>query len=206
MNANVSDILFQPLLALSVGWFDPIFIMVLAFGFWRGRHNGASDEWFHVLKWFMICVTAAMVSGPVGGLMAKWAGRSQYASTVLGYFIGGGFAFIAFACMEGFGVDKMVEPDFFGKAQPHAGAGLGVIKFMLILMIPLALIYGRRFGDKPTSFHGRMKAGIFDNSLSGALVAKAGGWLMFKPVSNSKPSKGRSIGAKKNRQMNEASK
>lgn len=195
----------QPMLALSIGWFDPIFLLLLGFGFWRGRHNGASNEWFHVIKWFVICAAAAGLSGPLGGLMAKWAGRSPYASHVLGYFIGGGLAFIAFAALDGFGVGQMIEPDFFGKGETHVGGGLGLVKFLLILMIPLAIIHGRQFGDNPTTVHGKIRVAVFDASLSGGLVGKAGGWLMIGPVSNTGSGKGGSVGAKKNREMDKAS-
>lgn len=64
------------------------------------------------------------------------------------------------------------------------GGGLGLAKFILILMIPLAIIHGRRFGDNPTTFHGQMRAAVFDDSLSGALIGKAGSWLMITPVSH----------------------
>lgn len=194
-----------PMLALSVGWFDPVFLLVLGFGFWRGRHNGASNEWFHALKWFVMCAAAAGMSGPLGGLMAKWAGRSPYASHVLGYFLGGGLAFIAFAAMDGFGVGQMIEPDFFGKGETHLGGALGAVKYLLILLIPLAIIHGRRFGDNPTSLHGKTREAIFERSLSGALVAKAGGWLLIRPVAHTAGGKGGSVGAKKNREMDKAS-
>jgi hypothetical protein len=200
-----SDSLISPVLAASVGWFDPVFLIVLGFGFWRGRHNGASNEWFHVVKWLVICAAAAGLSGPLGGLMAKWAGRSPYASHVLGYFIGGGLAFIAFAALDGFGVGAIIEPDFFGKGEPHVGGGLGLTKFLLILLIPLAIIHGRRFGEKPTTIHGKTSKVIFVDSFSGALLTKAGGWLLIKPVSNAAAGRSQSVGAKKNREMEKAS-
>jgi len=193
------------LLAVAVGWLDPIFLIVLGFGFWRGRHNGASNEWFHLLKWFVICWAAAGMSGPLGGLMAKWAGRSPYAANVFGYALGGGLVFIAFAGMEGFQVNTLLEPDLFGKSEPHLGGMFGLIKFMLILMVPLAIVHGRSFGKNPDSFHGKMKEGIFENSLGGYAVSKAGGWLLIKPVGHRGGTKSNSVGARKNREMDKAS-
>lgn len=194
------------LLAVSIGWFDPIFVIVLALGFWRGRHNGASNEWFHLLKWFVICWAAAGMSGPIGGLMAKWAGRSPYAANVLGYALGGGLVFIAFAALEGFNVNTIIEPDLFGKSEPHLGGTFSLLKFLLILMVPLAIIHGRQFGKNPDSVHGKVKVAIFEDSLSGYGVSKVGGWLLINEVGHHGGTKSNSIGARKNREMNNASK
>lgn len=194
-----------PLLAVSVGWFDPIFLLLLGFGYWRGMHNGASNENFHVVKWFFICLAAAGLSGPLGHFMAKWIGRSPYAGAVFGYAIGGGVAFIVFAMLEGFNVNTILGPEVFGKGETHVGGGLGLVKWLLILMVPLALIHGRRFGPNPTTLHGKLRAAIFDNSLGGYAVAKAGGFLLIEPVGHTGGARKNAVTNRKNNEMNKAS-
>lgn len=194
-----------PLLAISVGWFDPILLGILGFGYWRGMHTGASNENFHVVKWFVICLAAAGLSGPLGHFMAKWVGRSPYAGAVFGYAIGGGVAFIVFAALEGFNVNSILGPEFFGKGETHVGGGLGLVKFLLILMVPLALLHGRRFGDNPTTLHGKLRAAVFDHSLSGATIGKAGAFLLIKPVGHTGGAKRNAVTNRKNQEMNKAS-
>jgi len=194
-----------PLLAVSVGWFDPVFLALLGFGYWRGMHNGASNENFHVVKWFFICLAAAGLSGPLGHFLAKWVGRSPYAGAVLGYAIGGGVTFIVFAALEGFNVNSILGPEFFGKGETHVGGGLGLMKALLILMVPLALLHGRHFGPNPTTLHGRMRAAVFDHSLSGAALMKTGGLLLIKPVGHTGGARKNAVTNRKNQEMNKAS-
>lgn len=202
----LSPLVATPTLAVSVGWFDPLCLALLGFGYWRGMHNGASNENFHVVKWFFIGLAAAGLSGPLGHFMAKWVGRSPYAGAVFGYAIGGGVTFIVFAALEGFNVNSILGPEFFGKGETHVGGGLGLVKVLLILMIPLALLHGRRFGPNPTTFHGKLRAAVFENSLCGAAVGKVGGLLLIKPVGHTGGSKKNAVTNRKNQELEKASK
>lgn len=194
-----------PMFALSIGWFDPVFLLILGFGYWRGMHSGASNENFHVVKWFFIAIAAAGLSGPLGHFMSKWVGRSPYAGAVFGYVIGGGVAFIVFAMFEGFNVNTILGPEFFGKGETHVGGGLGLVKWMLILMVPLALLHGRQFGGNPTTFTGRLRASVFENSMAGQAISKAGGLFMIKPVGHTRGSSKNAVTNRKNNEMNKAS-
>jgi hypothetical protein len=79
------------------------------------------------------------------------------------------------------------------------------MKFLLILMVPLALVYGRQFGANPTTFHGKLRAAVFENSLCGFALSKAGGFLLISPVSHSGGAKKNAVANRKNQQMNKAS-
>ena len=194
-----------PLLAVSVGWFDPVFLLILGFGYWRGMHNGASNENFHVVKWLVIGLAAAGLSGPLGHFMSKWIGRSPYAGAVFGYAVGGGVAFIVFAMLEGFNVNTILGPEVFGKGETHVGGALGLVKLTLILILPLASLHGRQFGPNPNTLSGNLRASVFERSLAGYAISHAGAWFMIKPVGHTGGTRKNAVTKRKNSEMNKAS-
>lgn len=196
-----------PVLALSVGWFDLVFLAALGLGFFLGRQRGASNEYYPLAQWFAVCVAGAILSGPLGGLMHKWLGLSQYTSQIFGYFVGGGMIFIVFVIMGVLKVNEILDGDFFGKGEPHMGGVFGSLKFLVLLTIPLAIIHGRLFSESQinNTTHGKIYASIFQQSLTGSAIGNFGSFMLIKPAAHTAATKNNSVGAKKNRQMDAVS-
>lgn len=207
MNSIPSLVQPMPMLAITVGWFDLLFVVVLALGFWVGRKRGASNEHFPLLKWIAMCVAGAFLSGPLGGLMHKWLGLSQYSSQIFGYAIGFGMIFIAFTVLGALNVNQILDGDFFGKGEPHVGGLMGSLKLVAILMVPLAMIHGRLMTENQmnNTLHGKLYAGVFQQSLSGTAIGKVGGFMLIKPAEHTAATRDRSVGAQKDREMEAAS-
>ena len=197
----------MPLLAVSVGWFDIIFVGMLVLGFWLGRRAGASNEHFPLIKWFACCAAGAFLSGPLGRLMFKWLGLSQFTSQIFGYAIGAGMIFIVFVILATLNVNQILDGDFFGKGEPHVGGVLGSLKLVIILTIPLAILHGRLFSEEQinNTMHGKAYASVFQQSLSGAAISKVGGFMLIKPAAHTAATRDRSVAAQKERQMDAAS-
>ena len=202
-----SSLHFTPLLAITIGWFDLVFLLTLGAGFWFGRHRGASNEYYPLVQWFAVCVAGAFLSGPLGSLMHKWLGLSQYTSQIFGYFVGGGMIFIVFIIMNVLKVNEILDGDFFGKGETHVGGVFGSLKFLMLLMIPLAIVHGRKFSEAQINgtAHGKVYAGIFQQSMTGSAIANFGSFMLIKPAAHTQATKANSVGAKKNRQMDAAS-
>ena len=102
---------------------------------------------------------------------------------------------------------QSLDGDFFGKGEPHLGGVFGSIKLVLILMIPLAMLHGRLFNEQEinNSLHGKAYAGVFQQSMSGAAIAKVGGFMLIKPAAHSEATRERSVAAQKERAMDAAS-
>jgi hypothetical protein len=193
--------------ALTFGWFDIVIPILLGLGFWRGRHNGASNEHIPVIQWFLMCLAGAILSGPLGGLMYKWLGLSQFSSQIFGYLLGASAVFIVFVVLNSFDISQVLDGNFFGKGEPHVGGVLGMVKFILILMVPLAIIHGRKFNEAQinNTLHGKLYASVFQQSLSGSAISKVGSFLLIDPAAHTAATKARSIGAQKNKAMDAAS-
>jgi hypothetical protein len=54
--------------AFAFNWFDVALVLVLAFGFWRGRKRGMTKELLPTLQWLPSCwaPVSAMFSWPTG--------------------------------------------------------------------------------------------------------------------------------------------
>lgn len=206
-DSMLSSFPMTPILALTVGWFDLVFVLALGAGFWLGRHRGASNEYYPLAQWFAVCIAGAILSGPLGGLMNKWLGLSQYTSQVFGYFVGGSMILIVFVMMNVLKVNEILDGDFFGKGEAHVGGVFGSLKFVVFLMIPLAIIHGRKFTESQinSSTHGKIYASVFQQSMTGSAIGNFGGFMLIKPAAHTKATKANSVGAKKNRQMDAAS-
>ena len=206
MNAEpVTGLLPSPMLALTVGWFDPVFLLIMALGFWRGRIKGASHEHFALGQWLLFAVVGGLMSRALGKLMAKWLGLSLYATGIFGYAVGGGLVLIAAAILRTFNANQMLDAQFFGKTEEPAGGALGTLKSLCILMIPLALLHAHKVPDlaNPKGIRDQLHAQIFERSLAGAAIEKAGGFMLIPAATEARRA---TVGQKKNQQMNNAGK
>lgn len=194
-----------PLLGISVGWFDPVFLLVLALGVWRGRLNGAAREHFAAGQWLFVAVVGGVMSRALGGLMVKWLGVTFFAAGIFGYVVGGGIVLIVAAVLRTYHADEMLDTAFFGKAEPAAGGVFGALKFFCLLTIALAFVHARKVADPadPRTFHETLHVQIFDRSLAGAALEKAGAFMLIPASSNARRP---TVGQKKNQQMNKVGK
>ena len=206
MNASLlPGLSVAPLLGVSVGWFDPLFLLLLALGCWRGRLNGAAREHFAVGQWFLVAVMGGVMSRALGGLMVKWLGVTFFAAGIFGYVVGGGLVLIVAAVLRTYHADEMLDAAFFGKAEPAAGGVFGALKFFCLLTIPLAFVHARKVPDPadPRTFHETLHVQIFDRSLAGAALDRGGAFLLIPASSNARRP---TVGQKKNQQMNKVGK
>ena len=194
-----------PLLGVSVGWFDPLFLLMLALGFWRGRLNGAAREPFAAGQWLLVAVMGGVMSRALGGLMVKWLGVTFFAAGIFGYVVGGGIVLIVAAVLRTYHADEMLDAAFFAKAEPAAGGAFGALKFFCLLTIALAFVHARKVPDptEPRTFHETLHVQIFDRSLAGAAIEKVGAIMLIPASSNARRP---TVGQKKNQQMNKVGK
>ncbi len=194
-----------PLLGVSVGWFDPLLLLLLALGFWRGRLNGAAREHFAAGQWFLVAVGGGLMSRALGGLMVKWLGVTFFAAGIFGYVVGGGVVLIVAAVLRTYHADEMLDAAFFAKAEPAAGGVFGALKCFCLLTIALAFVHARKVPDPadPRTFHETLHVQIFDRSLAGAALEKVGAFMLIPASSNARRP---TVGQKKNQQMNKVGK
>jgi len=130
---------------LPINAFDCIVICVLAFGIYRGRKHGMSEEMFGLLKWLAITIGCAMLYQPAGQWLASSSPFSLLSSFLFVYtgaalLILGVFAFVKHRIGG-----KLVGSDIFGRAEYYLGMGSGAVRFSCMLVAALALLNARYF-------------------------------------------------------------
>ena len=128
-----------------------------------------------------------------------------FSAGIFGYVVVGGIVLIVAAVLRTYHADEMLDTAFFGKAEQPAGGAFGALKFFCLLTVPLALVHARKVPDPadPRTLHETLHVQIFDRSLTGAALEKAGAFMLIPASSNARRPM---VGQKKNQQMNKVGK
>jgi len=134
---------------LSFNWFDVALILVLAFGFWRGRKRGMSREALPTTMWLVAVVGAGFGYELLGqmlvqtGYVKKIFGTSvneRTAAFVISYLFIALVAFIVYCLLKKVFKEKLSGNNTFGSGEYYLGMMAGVIRYACILIFVLALM------------------------------------------------------------------
>ena len=141
----------------NLTWFDLLVLGLVAFGFFRGRKRGMSEELLDVFQWLCIVVLGALMYGPLGKGIARFAGFPLLLSNVLAY------AFIAFVIKMGFTAvkrsvgEKLVHSDAFGRFEYYLGMLAGITRCLCILIFALSFLHARYISDSERAATAKMQ-------------------------------------------------
>jgi uncharacterized membrane protein required for colicin V production len=130
---------------LPINAFDCIVIFVLAFGIFRGRRHGMSEELFGLIKWLAVAIGCAMMYRPAGEWLASSSPFSLLSSFLFVYTAAGLLILAIFAFFKHRLGGKLVGSDIFGRAEYYLGMGSGALRFSCMLVAALALLNARYF-------------------------------------------------------------
>ncbi len=128
----------------SFGLFDVLLALVIAFGCWRGKKRGISEELLDFLQWLVIVVAAGFLYGMVGDLLAQtklprlWANMGGYILVIIAVSI-------LFSFIKKSAGNKLVDSDFFGSWEYRLGTAAGAIRYLCIWIAILSLMSARYF-------------------------------------------------------------
>jgi uncharacterized membrane protein required for colicin V production len=134
---------------LTLGWFDFVLVLVLAFGFWRGRKRGMSRELLPLLKWICIVVAGALGYRLLGdelvalGYIKSIFGTKVLASTagnVTAYLIIAAGIWAAFTIINNLFKKRVESSQAFGSNEYYLGMVAGVVRYACIVFFLLALL------------------------------------------------------------------
>ncbi len=130
-------------------WFDVALVLVLAFGFWRGRKNGMAKEFLPVCQWLVIVFAAGLGYEEIGnwfigtGYVRKIFGNSmseRTAAYISAYLAIAGLVWIIFYMIKKFLKPKLEGSNAFGSSEYYLGMVSGVIRYACIMIFALALL------------------------------------------------------------------
>lgn len=185
--------------SLPFNWFDLLLVIMLIIGVRSGRKHGMSEELMMLMKWLALVLGCAFLYQPVGNLIAN---GSQVFNELSGYLIAYlGVALVIAACfafVKKYAGEKLVSSEVFGRTEFYLGMMAGVIRFMCILIMGLALLNARNFRQSEiradikyqndvygSTFFPKLytvQSQVFKHSLTGPLIKENLGFLLIKPT------------------------
>jgi len=134
---------------LLFNWFDVALIVIVAFGFWRGRRNGMTKEFLPSLQWLAIVLTAGLCHHLLGDVLLKQgviksvfgkAFNEKTAAYLSAYLIIAAVVFFTFSFIKGALKPKLEGSGFFGGSEYYFGMIAGVIRYACVLIFGLAIL------------------------------------------------------------------
>jgi uncharacterized membrane protein required for colicin V production len=183
---------------LPFNFFDILLVVVLVIGVLRGRKHGMSEELLGLLKWIGILVVCAIAYEPVGKYLTETSPFSLLASYVIAYLSAALILLATFAGIKRALGGKLLGSDIFGKAEYYLGMASGLVRFVCMLFVALALLNARYFNPAEVkamenfqndvygsnffpTLH-TVQAMVFEKSFLGPWIKDNLGFLLIKPT------------------------
>jgi uncharacterized membrane protein required for colicin V production len=184
-------------------FFDVLLAVVLVGGIIHGRKHGLSAELLSTAKWVSLLLLCAVTYNVAGTLVAATGVFDLLTSYLLCYLGTALVVFLVFSVLERRLAPKLVGSDIFGRSEYFLGMGFGLVRFMSMLLVGLALLNAREFSraelikeekyqeDNYGSniFPGlhSLQAAVFERSLTGAFIKDDLGFLLIQPTPANEP-------------------
>lgn len=134
---------------LLFNWFDVALILIVAFGFWRGRRNGMTKEILPSLQWLAIVITAGLCNQMLGDVLRQ-QGVIRYvfgktfnektAAYLSAYLLIAVAVFFTFSFVKRALKPRLEGSNFFGGSEYYFGMISGMIRYACVLIFGLAIL------------------------------------------------------------------
>lgn len=198
---------------LPFGWFDFVFVALLAFGVFRGRKNGLTKELGPTLRWVSIVLVSGLGYEFAGQIFFNFTGLGRTGSNALGYLALAFVVFVVFIPVDGFLTTRLAGSSFFGGAEYYLGIFAGMTRYLAIILFCMALMNAphytaadikadkdfaaQTFGGGQQGFNGdffptfeQMQESVCKKSLVGPFIADHLGLILINSVP---PSAGKAL-------------
>jgi uncharacterized membrane protein required for colicin V production len=187
---------------LPFNWFDLLVLVVLIVGMQRGRKHGMSEELISLLKWLAIVMVCAVAYQPLGTAIATSNVFNLLSGYLMAYL---GTALVIAALFAGLKTamgGKLLGSDVFGRSEFYLGMFAGMVRFICVLIVALALLAARAYSTTEiradikyqndvygSNFFPKLytvQSQVFDNSLCGPWIKNNLAFLLIKPTTPEK--------------------
>jgi len=193
---------------VPVNWFDLALVLVLVFGFFRGRKNGMTNEILPVLQWICTVIVCGLGYEMASQIFYNIAGLGKTASLILGYLLLMFLVWLMFALLKKILMPRLTGSNFFGSNEYYLGMISGVVRYACILFFALALLNAPNYSQAEIAAHkafnnrwygGGMYSGdyfptwqniqesVFKTSFSGPYITKYLGIMLINSSPNESP-------------------
>jgi uncharacterized membrane protein required for colicin V production len=182
----------------QLNWFDLLVVGLIAFGIWRGRKRGLSEELLDVFQWLCIVVFGALGYSLIGQALSASTRMPPFYSNIISYLAIALTITLIFGVVKRAAGEKLVQSDAFGRFEYYLGMVAGVIRFACILIFSLSFLHAKfispaeraataqmqadNFGAISFPTFGSLQHTIFDESISGKFIRKNLRAQLVQPV------------------------
>ena len=162
--------------SLSFNWFDVALVVVLGFGYWRGRKRGMSREALPVSMWVILVLAAGFGHQFLG----QWLIQSGMAGKIFGSLAAGNtlvylscYLLIVMIVATIFSIlgkhfrEKISGSNTFGSGEYYLGMIAGTIRYACIIIFFLALLNAPFYSAGEIAANQAYKARWYGGGLSG---------------------------------------
>src|SRR5687767_15247044 len=205
--------------AFQLMWFDLLVLALVAYGIFRGRKRGMSEELLDVFQWLLIVVLGAMLYAPLGRVLSHFSGFSPLLSYIIAYSLIALALKLIFSMVKRSVGEKLVHADTFGRFEYYLGMLAGSVRCLCILIFALSFIHAKYISDAERAATAKMQAdnfgsisfptlgslqqSIFYDSYAGKFIKKNLHAQMIKPSMASTGARGDTIGRRRERSVEE---
>jgi uncharacterized membrane protein required for colicin V production len=125
---------------LPFNWFDIAVILIVLFGFFRGRHNGMSKECLPLLQWLVLIPVCAFLYPLAGQFYINTFHWDKLTSYVAGYATLAFVILLFFNILKKLFAERMEKSDTFKKGEYYLGMLSGMVRMACIIIVALALL------------------------------------------------------------------
>lgn len=205
--------------AFQLTWFDLLVLALVAYGVFRGRKRGMSEELLDVFQWLLIVVLGAMLYGPIGKMIAGPARFSPLLSNILAYVMVALIIKLVFSMIKRNVGEKLVHSDAFGRFEYYLGMLAGSVRCLCILIFALSFLHAKYISDAERAATAKMQAdnfgsisfptigslqhSVFYESYAGQFIKKNLKEQLIKPTGSSGSAPSETIGRRRERAVEE---
>jgi uncharacterized membrane protein required for colicin V production len=142
-------------------WFDILVMGLVAFGIWRGRKRGMSEELLDVFQWLTIVVAGALLYAPIGHLIASFTRFPPFWANIIAYTLLALVIRLMFGIVKQAAGEKLVQSDAFGRMEYYFGMVAGTVRFSCILIFALSFLHARHISESERLANAKMQADNF---------------------------------------------
>jgi uncharacterized membrane protein required for colicin V production len=160
----------------NLSWFDLCLAGLLAFGIWRGRRRGLTKELLPFVQWITILLATTFGHPPLAsiyekqGLIQKVFGQSYNVHTagLLSAYLSILVVIYVFFLAIRRPINRKIEgSNIFGSFEYYGGTIAGLLRYMAIVLISLALLNAPAYSEKEIAADKAYKNKTYGGGLAG---------------------------------------
>jgi uncharacterized membrane protein required for colicin V production len=153
--------------SMTIGWFDGVVVIMLAFGIFRGRHNGMSKELLPFLQWIILVPFCGFLYPIAGQFFVNVFRWSKSEGNLAGYLTLAVIVLLIFGILKKLFMERMEKSSMFGDGEFYIGMLSGLIRMVCIVIVVLALLNAPVYTQEEIQAH----ADYVKNNLGGGMYS-----------------------------------